>query len=207
MQHKTSQILFSYWDDLRAGRRAPGRIEIDPARIAPILPETMMLEVTAPGSYRFRIAGTRICESLGMELRGINFLALWSPQDQRTLDRTLYAITLHGHATWFQVASTTSHGDAVTSELILLPLSNADGEITRFMGAWSISSDSEWIGASYLANHRMLSGEGSRAENATTVSSPGQGSRSSAPLVVDTSLGRIVTSQRRRFRVYDGGLS
>ena len=44
MQQRTNQILFAYWNDVRGERLAPRRFEIEPARIATILPETFILE-------------------------------------------------------------------------------------------------------------------------------------------------------------------
>ena len=46
MKNRTSQILFAYWNEARQGRVAPRRLDIEPARIAGILSETMILEQT-----------------------------------------------------------------------------------------------------------------------------------------------------------------
>ena len=37
MKQTTIQTLYAYWDGVRAGRIAPRRLEIEPARIAAIL--------------------------------------------------------------------------------------------------------------------------------------------------------------------------
>src|SRR4051812_13786849 len=44
MQQRTLQTLYGYWNEVRAGRLAPQRLEIEPSRIAGILSETFMLE-------------------------------------------------------------------------------------------------------------------------------------------------------------------
>ena len=77
MRSKTSQILFNYWNDVRQNRLAPKRFEIEPSRIAPILSETFILERLDWDSYRFRLAGTRICDEFGVEFRGTDFLDGW----------------------------------------------------------------------------------------------------------------------------------
>ena len=77
MKQKTSQILFAYWNEVRGSRVAPRRFEIEPSRISEILPETFILERLDRETYRFRLAGTRICEEFGQELRGTNFLDGW----------------------------------------------------------------------------------------------------------------------------------
>ena len=75
MKQKTQDILYSYWNEVRAGRLAPQRLDIEPSRIAAILSETFMLERVDARTYRYRLAGTRLCGLFGSELRGQNFLA------------------------------------------------------------------------------------------------------------------------------------
>src|SRR5712691_933285 len=82
MQQSTSRQLYAYWDRVRNGRNAPRRFEIEPAKIAPILAETFIAEVTGLFSCRFRLAGTKICEQFGRELRGTDLMSLWGPKDR-----------------------------------------------------------------------------------------------------------------------------
>ena len=74
MQQPTSRQLYAYWDRVRNGRVAPRRFEIEPAKIATILPETFIVEDAGMLGYRFRLAGTKICEHFGRELRGADLL-------------------------------------------------------------------------------------------------------------------------------------
>src|SRR5947209_8169807 len=74
MKQRTSQIIYRYWNEVRGTRLAPTRLEIEPGRIAEVLSETFILENTDTGSYVFRLAGTRICDQFGHELRGRSFL-------------------------------------------------------------------------------------------------------------------------------------
>ena len=62
MQQATSRQLYAYWDRVRNGRIAPRRFEIEPAKIAKLLPETFIVESVGSLGYRFRLAGTKICE-------------------------------------------------------------------------------------------------------------------------------------------------
>ena len=79
---KTLQTLYGYWNEVRAGRLAPQRLEIEPSQIAGILSETFMLERIDAATYQYRLAGTRLCEMFGSELRGKNFLEGWSEPDR-----------------------------------------------------------------------------------------------------------------------------
>ena len=66
MREAISQTLYGYWNDIRAGRLAPKRFEIEPSQIAGMLPDTFILERIDNETSRFRLAGTRICEAFGM---------------------------------------------------------------------------------------------------------------------------------------------
>ena len=80
LKHKTSEALFSYWNKVRGNRTTPRRFEIEPGKIAAILPSTFILERIDAETYRFRLAGTHVCDMFGVELRGTNFLDGWSPR-------------------------------------------------------------------------------------------------------------------------------
>ena len=44
MQQTTTRQLYAYWDRVRNGRVTPRRFEIEPAKIANLLPETLIAE-------------------------------------------------------------------------------------------------------------------------------------------------------------------
>jgi hypothetical protein len=82
MQQPTSRQLYAYWDTIRNGRIAPRRFEIEPAKIAGLLRKTFIAECTGLLAFRFRLAGTRVCQQFGRELRGVDFLSLWPVHDR-----------------------------------------------------------------------------------------------------------------------------
>src|SRR5690606_8637806 len=92
-KNDTSLPPFHYWHGLRGPRAAPQRLEIEPAHIAGILPRVFVLERMDFEMYRFRIAGTKLCEQFGLELRGRNLLDFWSAEDRFILKRKLATIS------------------------------------------------------------------------------------------------------------------
>ena len=54
MDHPNTQALYRYWNDLRAGRDAPCRSEVDPRRISGCLETMFILEALDNGQLRFR---------------------------------------------------------------------------------------------------------------------------------------------------------
>ena len=151
MKHKTTQALFDYWNAMRAGRPAPLRSEIEPGSIRRLLPHVFILERQDEQHYRFRLAGTGLCGIYGMEFRGHNLLAMWQDDCQESLANALLEVTTNGNVAIVEyTASTNDHREA-TFEMILLPLAQDNGAITRVLGAAVPIDDFTWIGDHLLA--------------------------------------------------------
>ncbi|WP_254622303.1 PAS domain-containing protein, partial [Stenotrophomonas sp. GbtcB23] len=81
MRNQVSQIIFDYWTDLKGDRGAPLRTEIDPTALRHLLPHLFIATVGLEGYPVFRLAGTRICDLFGRELRGAGFAEIWLEDD------------------------------------------------------------------------------------------------------------------------------
>ena len=208
MRNKTSQILFEYWNTVRDGRTAPQRIEIDPSALSKILSQTLILEVSDANNLPFRIAGTAVCEFLGSEMRGRNFMELWTPQDRRKLQAKFDTALASGMPIIANVSSR-AFGDAVqTSEILLLPLHDHRGELTRLLGSWSQERSMNQIGmTSRVAKQHNLSAVSSNWPSEANQPPPLLTMPAhEPPPTVFSNLGmRIVRRERRQFGVLDGG--
>lgn len=134
MDHPVSQALHRYWDDLRAGRDAPTRSEIDPRRIAGALESMFILEALDGGQLRFRLAGTALCDLLGMEARGLLAEAAMAPGHESQilgLGRRVLAEPAIGV---MRVRALDARGTDWSGELLLLPLRSELGEMSRIIG-------------------------------------------------------------------------
>ena len=203
MQNTTSQLLYKYWNEVRGTRVAPRRFEIEPARFAAILAETFVVECEAGEGHRFRLAGTRVGEKLGFELRGREFRDLFDaevPQDFRPF---LDSITEQGAVGVITVDMATASGRSARFEVILLPLIHTEDRITRLLGAISTCDHEPWLGSEPLlpgriAERGIIWPDGRPHAVAERMVQP-------SPFKQDFTLSRIVRSRRRMFRVYDGG--
>ncbi len=203
MKNRTTQILYSYWNEVRQGRLAPRRFDIEPSRIANILAETMILERTEDDTVRFRLAGTRIAEQFGTELRAKNFLDLWSPEDRANLVGKLTELQSRGGTLLLDIEAETASGRAIVFEAILLPLVHTRDVIDRFLGSISTSYNPMWLGSEPLTSFALA-----RAEIVWPEGRPhAVAERMAQPPALDpaTSSARIVRFERRQFRVVDGG--
>jgi hypothetical protein len=203
MKNRTTQIIYGYWNEVRHGRKAPRRFDIEPARIAGILAETMILEDAADGPVRFRLAGTRIAEQFGAELRGRSFIDMWPQEEQQQLRRHLETLKEEGGALVLEIEARTATDRAIEFEAILLPLIHTRESVDRFLGAISCAHPPMWLGTEPLVTLRLLSDEivwpdGRPHHVVERFAHPPALSPSPAA-------SRIVRFERRQFRVLDGG--
>lgn len=151
MNHKNNQALFDYWNAIRAGRPAPRRGEIEPGDIRRILPYVFILERKDRDNWRFRLAGTGLCRTYGMEFRGHNLLSMWPDECAENLKEALDHVTMNATVSVVEYTAATNDGREVSFEMILLPLAHEDGSMTRVLGAAVPVDNHAWIGDRLLA--------------------------------------------------------
>jgi hypothetical protein len=204
MREPVTQTLYGYWNDIRAGRLAPKRFEIEPSQIAGFLPDTFILERVDTVTSRFRLAGTRICETYGIEFRGMNFFDLVGAEDRITLQRQFSVIARQGAAGLFTLKLETATGKTQEAEMLLLPLMHMRETVDRILGSLAIVKRQPWLGhepivKTSIVEHKLIWPDGrphAMIDNA----------HRQAPFLPNMSEARIVRGGRRQFRVYDGGL-
>lgn len=214
-KHTTLQLL-SYWDKIRDGRPAPSRMEIEPSKIYSILPETFILELKPDGTYAFRLAGTRLCQQFGQELRGRDFCQMWQGTDHRQIRQMLEDATRNGQATLVKFQGRSESNQSARFEMIILPLLHTEQNttITRLLGSISVEQDQYWLGSCKLIQLELDCLEPIKIEHEWNDMNPQQGNKVSASgrheiRYMDTERSsdgsRIVQINRQVFRVYDGG--
>src|SRR5262245_43279796 len=202
MQQRTLQILYAYWNDLRAGRIAPSRLEIDPSRVGAILPEIFLVERVDATTYSYRLAGTRLCEIFGLELRGTNMLDGWSAADRALVAHALALTCQQGAAAHFILEASAGNSRRVQLETLLLPLMHAGTVIERVIGATSAIASPHWLGHDKLVDKRLLSHEPIWPDGRPRLAAQTTTSTAGAPTPPAT-VGH--KGDRRAFRVLEGG--
>jgi hypothetical protein len=197
----TSRQLYAYWDRVRNGRIAPRRFEIEPAKIASLLPETFIAEAAGLRSCKFRLAGTKICEQFGRELRNTDLMNLWGAKDQdafASLMRTIFADAAVGQVVFDGYTET--HRQA-KFELVLMPLVHTSGAINRVLGAITAIEPPFWLGSVPLQRQEITGihlhwPDGTPAFTAQAKADPEPAKAAD-----------VVQLMRKRFRVFEGGLN
>lgn len=212
LKHKTSRILYSYWNSVRGERTTPRRFEIEPAKIAAILPWTFILERIDTDAFRYRLAGTHVCDIFGVELRGSNFLDGWSSVDRLAIVRHLAALTKHSAVLSIYLEAAPVARASSQFEALLLPLRHTDDKIDRILGALTPLDAPPWLGELPITSKRVISHElsfpaGVAAADAKDLHRPVTLKASlTSPVLLPSAHTRVVRSERRQFRVFEGGL-
>lgn len=157
MKQATSRELYEYWDRVRRGRPAPRRSDIEPSDIRRILADTFILEVAGREDYTIRLAGTRICSLYGREMKGENFLDLWTPEDRNAMATLGTAIGEDAAGAVVTFAASTAGGHSLTAELLMLPLSHSGEHYDRILGSVSPLERPYWVGSEPIARHSVIS--------------------------------------------------
>lgn len=193
MQQQTVRQLYAYWDTIRNGRIAPRRAEIEPSRIAGLLCETFIVERRGPLHFRFRLAGTRICDQFGRELRGLDILSPWSNEDRKALASLLRTIVDDGAVGNGTFTARTETGREAAFEIVLLPVIHGGSTINRILGAVAAIEPPFWLGTEPLCAFELTDLSVRRGNETRLFSAiPGL---------------KAVLRRRRQFRVIEGGLS
>ncbi len=155
MKNAATRDLYGYWDNLRAGRPAPERVDIDPAAIRRVLGDTFIVEIDRNRTFPFRLAGTRMCALLGQELRGTSLLDRWA--ERAALEDTVMAVSGDMTARVITVKAGTLQGHELDLELLLLPLHHRGKANARILGSLTPGEAPYWIGLHPIARFDIVS--------------------------------------------------
>jgi hypothetical protein len=148
MKHPSSREFFAYWDEKRAGARAPDRSEIEPGAVRELLGDIFVLSYDSAAGYPFRVAGTRICALLGRDLRDRSFSSLFMQDGRREIEDIITVVTEEMLAAVAGITATAEDGATAHLELLLLPFNSRahtplslTGSLAPFEGGHSVLRD------------------------------------------------------------------
>lgn len=137
MQTKAATALYDYWTRQRGERTVPLRSTIEPADIAPILPDIFILESGRMHASRFRLAGTRFCAQFGRELKGMDFDALFAPDQRSRVARIAENVMTQAAPAILDIQLVDGTLDTTDAEIVLLPLATKGKAADRIIGAFA----------------------------------------------------------------------
>jgi len=145
MRLQTTTDIFDYWNALRGEQDAPLKSQIEPVAIRHLLSSLFILETEADRHIRFRLAGTKICDLFGRDLRGERFSALWANGQQEDIERTAEGVMDHAIPTFFNATGYSVAGHHAAFEIIMMPLRSPEGGCDRLLGAIAPAVAASWL--------------------------------------------------------------
>jgi hypothetical protein len=193
MKHTSSRDVFTHWNASRGRNPAPQRADIDPGAIRHSLGDVFMLSVDFGGTFRFRLAGTRICALFRRELKNEIFDNLWSEASRDQIRRLLGIIANDQIGAVAGATGITTDGETIELELLLLPMARQGHARIRALGVLAPVQVPYWIGVKMLKQLELGSVRHLGAVD----------KRTGAPRFVAAEGGKI----RKGLVVHDGGKS
>jgi hypothetical protein len=173
MRVQTIIDIFDYWNRIRGLEVAPLRSQVEPTALRRILSSVFILESTEEGRVAFRLAGTRICDLFGRDLRGAHFSDLWAKGQHDDIDKTAAGVMEHVIPALLTATGYSTAGHRASFEIIMMPLRSKEGNCDRMLGAIAPATTTSWLEAvpvEFLALdrsrllHETLAGPGLSAE-------------------------------------------
>ena len=130
------RLLEEDWRQMCSGEIVPSHAQLDPHALHDALPHAFLLHRTAPGAVRIRVAGQRLHDLLRMDPRGMSFGSFFTSGARDTV-MNIVDSAFDGPAT-VSLPLTAARGlgrKPMQAELLLLPMMDAQGQVTRMMGA------------------------------------------------------------------------
>ena len=125
----------AYWSALRRGDEIPSRSQVDPRGLENILSQTFILERVAPGIARFRLAGQKVNELAGMEVRGMPLTAFFTADSRKEVSAALEHMFTDPSIIELELKTeATRLRGSRSARIILLPLRSDLGDVSRALG-------------------------------------------------------------------------
>lgn len=133
--HPSSRALFRFWEATRAEESAPSRNKLDLSQIRDLVPYLLIVEPDAArGGFRFRLAGTGVCNLYRRELTGSAVLTGWDSFETDVVGRFLTGV-VHGlQPCLLRFRMRTDLGQLIGVEMIGLPLQSGNGGNIHIFG-------------------------------------------------------------------------
>ena len=130
------KVLEQDWRRMCGLDRASTAMALNPAELDAALPHAFVLHRVGHGTARVRVAGQKLHDLMRMDPRGMPFASFFSEASRETAQQVLdHAFDKPAIIGLTLTASRGLGRKPVRAELLLLPMRDAEGKLTRMMGA------------------------------------------------------------------------
>lgn len=145
MRHQTIIDVYDYWTRLRGSSDAPLKSQIEPSTLGHMLTNLFILELSGHGTVTFRLAGSKICDLFGRDLRDESFAELFGDGHGGDIEATLSGAMRHTIPALINATGYSTAGHRGSFEIIVMPLRSEDGRCQRLLGAIAPSVAASWL--------------------------------------------------------------
>lgn len=133
MIHQDTRALGAYWERLRMGRDVPYRAEVDPRDMACDARNLFILEDLGGSNLRFRLAGSALVQSFGIDLRGLSVRMIMQGKARESMAALIEETLAEPGIGYARLIDPDVPGEVW--EVLLLPLRSDSGLVDRVLGA------------------------------------------------------------------------
>lgn len=138
MTHSTIKTLRAHWDEICDSDLPPFRADISPRSMPDVLDTLFILEQVGPNDIRVRIAGLKICEMMGMEVRGQSPMTFFQDNARGRFGNVLSEVLGQPKVVTLGLDTVDKLGNTSHVEMLLLPLRSDFGDISRVIGCVTV---------------------------------------------------------------------
>jgi hypothetical protein len=117
----------AYWEGLRRADALPARSDIDPRGLSGVLDRVFLAERIGRGLVQVRIAGSRLADFAGMDVRGLPLSCLFAAESRAQLGVTLEKVFSEPAVAEVDLGADRASGGGLVARLLLLPLAEEGG--------------------------------------------------------------------------------
>ena len=142
LQSETLRLAFATWQELAAGRFAPSRREISPARFKVALASIFLVDVVDSGEdFKFVLGGQKLIQFMGGRHAG-HYLSGLPKSEFYDRMRLIFSrcVSTRSPVAIGPVSTARDGREYLSIELIVLPLSDSDVTVTGLLGFAELSA-------------------------------------------------------------------
>lgn len=140
MYHPHTERLIREWRERRTAGQLPARAEMSPVAFGPLLPQLFILGREKAGAEVFRLAGGLVNDLHGRDMKGVNFLQLWTAGEREKIDLALSQARLLRAPLVIVTEALAASGSSISVEITLAPMTGPTGLADRIIGLYQPTS-------------------------------------------------------------------
>lgn len=156
IMHPSSRILFRFWEAARGEMSAAKKQDLQLARISKILANVCILERDRlRQSFKWRLAGTGVCNIWGQELTGKDVLQNWPEFEKQTMASGFDMVLAMLQPCVARLKVISEHGNELGIEFLGLPIQDVKSGDIQILASIVGFQNPDWLGTQHLAGFEL----------------------------------------------------